>query len=560
MIAPAGQLEAALARARREGWAHWVRGRIDHSALLAGCYFDQAAADRFAQFCERFIRIAPSHPTPEADAAGTIPMRLMPWQREVCGHIFGWRRADGSRRFRQAYIEVAKKNSKSTLAAAITLYLLIADGEPEPQLYSAATTRTQAGIIFQEAAKMVRKSPALQRLIDIKEHTKRLVVHRTSGFYQALSSDGDSADGVNASGIVIDEAHRLKGRSRQLWNTLQYAGAARRQPLTMTITTAGEDRDSIGWELHDRAAKIISGAIDDPYTFACIAAAPDGCDITDPAAWRAANPSLGVTIMEDEVRAEAMKAKDSPTLQNNFRRFRLNQWVGSISQWLPFDRWLECAADIDPADYEGRECWAGLDLSGTNDVTALVLVFPNVDGTRDVLPYFWIPADTVLDHEKKAGVPYRQWVQDGYLETTPGDYIDYDHIRRRIVELGQRYRITELAYDPKFAQQIASQLQGDGFTVFEFWQRRTMTNPVLRHLERLVLERRLRHGNHPILNWMASNVEVHEDADGLIKTVKPKDTRKIDGIDALSFALGNDIRAARDDEPTFYQDFPFAFV
>lgn len=525
------QLDRLIKRAKREGWSEWIRGPIDHAAMLEwGCWFDVKAALRVKEFLYRFIRLADK-------GKQTRRFELMEWQwRDVVGPLFGWKRADGTRRFRMAWIEIGKKNGKSTLAAALVLLLAIADGEPEPEIYSAATTKAQAGLVFNEARKMVVKSPVLKRVVEVQRAVRRLVFPTSEGFYQVLAAAADSADGINASGVVFDEMHRQ--RNRELFDALMYAGAARRQPLFIVLTTAGNSHESIGWELHERAEKVATGALMDHEQLVYIATAPANDPIDAPATWRKANPSLGVTVQESDLAIEAERCKDSPARENNFRRLRLNQWVGASGAWLNYDRWAKCGLPVDPAKLAGRECYAGLDASSTNDFTALVLTFPGPDRTFDVLPFFWLPEDGLADKEKRAGVPLRAWAAKGLINLTAGDYIDNEAVRLTVNELRKKFTIRQLAYDPAYARDLAVRLQGDGLEVFEFWQSKRMTNPVLRLLERLVVEARVRHGNHPVLNWMASNARIKEDHNGLATLTKPKDSKKIDGISALSFSLG----------------------
>lgn len=553
----AKQLDAALARADREGWRGWVRSVQDEHALVAGCYFDIQAAERVRKFIESFIKLADP-----ASPRRPQPMRLMNWQWErVIAPLFGWKRPDGTRRFRHAWIEVAKKQGKSTLVAAIILYLLIADSEQEPEIYSVATTREQAGIIYREARKMLDKSPALQKYIEARDHVKRLIVPAAHGFYTVMANKPAAADGVNAHAVIYDEMHRQA--RRELYEALQYAGAARTQPLQIVITTAGDDRQSIGYELHERAEKIAKGSIIDIETLVYIAAADPDDDPGAIETWRKANPSLGVTVHEDELRAEYERAKDSPARLQNFRRLRLNQWVTSTSKWLDYDRWAACYALIDASELEGRECYGGLDLSSKTDLTAFVLQFPrlNADGQLEhvVLAWHWLPEENIEAAERASGMPYREWARMGLLELTPGDYVDYRFIRHRINELAKQYKIQQIAYDPAYCGQLALDLIDDGLECFEFWARPTMYNPVLRYLETAIYDGRLRHNNNPILNWQAGNIEVQENADRLIKPVKVRNAQKIDGIVALAMSMGAHCKQ-REEVTEIYDESPLIMI
>lgn len=533
----------------------WIVTASDRQAVADGCYFDLAAAERAREFVERFIKL----PHPDKSAQ-TVPMKVLPWQwRHVIAPLFGWKRPDGSRRFRFAWVEVSKKNGKSTLAAALILALLVADGEPDPEIYGAASTREQAAIIYRAAQAMVERSPALQKVLEVRQHVKRINHPTASGFYTVLPNKPAAVDGINAHAIIFDEIHRQT--RRDLYDALQYAGAARRNPIQFIITTAGDDRETIGYELHERAEQIVAGSLIDTETLVYIAAAGKDDDPGDPKTWAKANPSLGETIDPAELAAEYERAKDSPARLQNFRRLRLNQWVSSASRWLDYDRWAACPVRPDPAALVGRNAYAGLDCSSKYDLTALVLQLPTTDAEgrtfHDVLPFFFLPEANIADTERRAGVPYRAWADQGLIELTPGDYVDFSYVRRRANEIREQYPIAELAFDPAYAQQIAIDLQDDGFPVFEFWQRRTMTNPVLRYLESTVIEGRLRHGNHPILNWNAGNVEVDQNVDGLIKAVKPKNSAKVDGITALAMSLG---RHCKQQVPEVERSDEIAFV
>jgi phage terminase large subunit-like protein len=514
----------------------WIETASDRQAVADGCTMDESAGDRVIKFVETFCKIPdPDHPK------RAIPLQLLDWQRRMIRQLFGWKRPDGTRRFRFAWVEIAKKNGKSTLAAALILYLLVADGEADPEVYGAASTRDQAGIIFRAARKMVERSPALAKALNVKAHVKRIVNAKANGFYTPLPNKPAAVDGIDAHGLVFDEIHRQT--SRELYDALTYAGAARSQPLQFIITTAGDDRASVGYELHERAEAILAGTIIDTETFAFIAAAGPDDDTGDPATWAKANPSLGHTVDADEFAAEYERAKDSPARMQNFKRLRLNMWVSQASRWLDIDRWLACPPTVPDAELAGRTAYGGLDLSTSVDLTAFVVQIPSEqpDGrrTHDVRAWFWLPEDNIVELERLAGVPYRAWADAGLIELTPGDVIDYSYIRQRIQETAAAYDLREIAYDPSGATQLSTELAEDGLPMFSFWQRPTMLNPVLRYLESCVMTGRLRHGDHPILNWMAGNVEVVENADGLIKPSKPRNSgKKIDGIAALAMAMG----------------------
>ena len=521
-----------LKRAEDEGWSSWIRSDADERAVANGCRFDEAAAIHVATFFIRFLRHS------KGQWAGK-PFELLPWQRdEVIGPLFGWKRADGTRRFRRAYVEVPKKNGKSSMCAGIGLYLLVADGEPGAEVYSAAVDRSQALIVFREAASMVEQSPALAARLAIRKSAKTITHEEQGSFYRALSREVSVQEGLNIHGLIFDELHAQ--RTADLWNTLRYGGSARRQPLQIAITTAGYDRHSICWEQHDYARKVLDGTIQDEAFFAYIRAAEDGDDWTDPAVWEKANPSLGVMISLAQFTEDCREAQESPAQENNFKRYRLNIWTEQSVRWLPMEKWDSCADATDPEDLLGRECFAGLDLATTTDLTALVLLFPDDEGGYDVLPFFWAPRENARARQRRDRVPYVDWAQRGLIELTEGDVTDYAAVRRRINEIAEQYNVREIAVDRVFqGAQLCTELgEQDGHEVISFGQGFMSMAAPTAEFERLVLAGKIRHGGHPIMRWMAANASVKTDPAGNLKPDKAKSTERIDGIVAAIMALG----------------------
>jgi phage terminase large subunit-like protein len=521
------RLAQQLADARAAGWGDWIRSTQDERAVLEGCHFDLQTAERVQTFFRQFLRHS------KGQWAGQ-PFELLDWQwTDVIAPLFGWKRPDGTRRFRRGYIEVPKKNGKSALFSGMGLYLLVGDGEPGAEIYSAAVDRDQASIVFNEAANMAEQSAELASRLSVVRSTKRIVFHRRRSFYKALSADVPAKEGLNAHAVLIDELHAQK--TRQLWDTLRYAGASRRQPLHLSITTAGFDRHSICWEQHDYALKVLDGTIEDPSFFAYMAAAELEDDWTDPAVWKKANPSFGITVDEEQFAEDCREAQESPAKENSFRRYRLNQWTEQEVRWLNMEKWDTCGMPLQ--NLEGCECFAGLDLSTTTDVSALVLVFPAAE-RYEVLPFFWVPEEGARQRERRDRVPYLHWIRDGYIEATQGEVIDYDLIRHRINELGVRFNIRQIAIDRWNATQLATQLEGDGFEVIAFGQGYASMNWPTKKLEELVLGTKIAHGGHPVLRWMAGNVSIEQDAADNWKPSKKRSTERIDGIVALIMALG----------------------
>jgi phage terminase large subunit-like protein len=533
-------LAQKLADACRAGGLEWIRGEADERAVLEGCWFDVAAAERVRTFFHRFLRHS------KGQWAGQS-FTLLDWQwSDIVAPLFGWKRADGTRRFRRGYIEVPKKNGKSTLFSGLSLYLLAGDNEPGAEVYSAAVDRDQASIVYNEAANMVESSPILASRLRVVRSTKRIVFEKLRSFYRALSADVPAKEGLNANAVLIDELHAQK--NRELWDTLRYAGASRRQPLHLAVTTAGFDRLSICWEQHVYAEQVLSGLIQDPAFFGYISAAGAEDDWTDPGVWKQANPSFGITINEDQFAEDCREAQEPPAKENSFRRYRLNQWTEQDVRWLNMDKWDACAAP--PGELNGCVCWAGLDLSSTQDITALVLVFREQD-VYSALAFFWVPEEGARQRERRDRVPYGQWIREEYIEATPGEVIDYDRIRAKINELGKQYQILEIAIDRWNATQLATQLTDDGFEVVPFGQGYASMNWPTKKLEEVMLAGRLQHGANPVLRWMAGNVSIETDAVDNWKPSKKKSRERIDGIVALIMGLD---RASRQEEFTSVYD------
>ena len=499
--------------------------------------FDEVAADKALNFFSLLT-------LPDGANAGR-KFELQPWQQFVVGSLFGWKRRDGLRRFRYAYIEVARANGKTPAGAAMLLYGLTADGQQGAQCYSAATTRDQAKIAFRDAALMVEGTPALNQVVERLQNN--LAYQRLGSFLRPLSSDASKMDGLRVHFALEDELHEHP--SADVTSKLR-TGMKTPQPLLIQITTAGYDRNSVCWEEHHYSVQVLEQIFDDDARFSYIATIDPDDDWTDEACWIKANPNLGVTIQPDVLRQECNQAILIPGQQNPFKRLRLNIWTEQQDRWLDIATWDRCQAEFTAEDCEGWACWAGLDLSTVRDITAMVLVFKNGDRVR-VLPYFWVPEDNVRQRSESDRVPYDVWVRDGYITATPGNVVDYDRVRSDIQEIGRRYNIIELAKDRWNSTQIGTQLMGDGFTVVDFGQGfASMTAPA-KELERLVTSQMLEHDGNPVLRWMASNVTVEQDAAGNLKPSKARSGEKIDGIAALCMALGRAI--VQDDGASVYE-------
>jgi len=528
-----------------------------------GLYFDTTAAKMAVAFFHTFLR----HWKGEW---ANRPIVLQPWQQFVLWSLFGWKRADGSRRFRTMYLEVARKNGKTTLAAGIGLYLMIADGESGAEIYTAATKRDQARIAHRDAIEMVKRSPQLKKRVG----TFKDNLHSTenSSKFEPLGANVDSLDGLNIHGAIVDEIHAHK--TRRLWDVLETGTGARRQPLMLGITTAGIDRESICYELHTYTEQIVSGALDDDSFFGLIFSLDKEDDWEDEGCWIKANPNLGISKKLSYMREQAAKAKAMASSQNNFLQKDLNAWVQVATRWLSREAWDKCGRlSFDEELLHGRRCFGGLDLSSTLDVTAWVLVFPPLlpEPARDeeitldhcflVLPHFFIPDDNILQRVRRDRVPYDVWVRRGLVTATPGNVIDYDWVVSRIDADMQRFDIAEIAFDRWGATRIQTQLMdmgGDDFLV-QFGQGFASMSSPSKELEVLVMSGLLAHNNNAVLRWMADNVVIVRDAAENIKPDKSKSIERIDGVVALIMSLAR-ARLHKPKPRSVYEDRPILTV
>ena len=441
----------------------------------------------------------------------------------------------------------------SELAAAVALLLTCGDGEERAEVYGCAADRQQAAIVFDVAADMVRMCPALNKRVKILTSQKRIVYIPTNSFYQVLSAEAYSKHGFNIHGVVFDELHTQP--NRKLFDVMtKGSGDARMQPLYFLITTAGTDTNSICYEVHQKAKDILEGRKHDPTFYPVIYGADESEDWTDPKVWKKANPSLDKTIGMDKVVAACNSAKETPGEENAFRQLRLNQWVKQAVRWMPMEKWDKCKVAFDEDMLAGRVCYGGLDLSSTTDITAFVLVFPPTDEDEHyyVLPYFWLPEETLPLRVRRDHVPYDVWERQGYLKTTEGNVVHYGFIENFIDELGQKFHIKEIAFDRWGAVQMSQNLEGLGFTMVQFGQGYKDMSPPTKELMKLTLEQTLAHNGHPVLRWMMDNIFIRRDPAGNIKPDKEKSTEKIDGAVAMIMALDRAIRCGCVSDESIY--------
>ena len=475
-----------------------------------------------------------------------VPFKLCDWQRDdIIRPLFGTLDKNGKRRFRTAYVEVPRKNGKSELAAGVALKLLVADGVEGGEVYGAASDRDQASVVFHVAAEMVRRNPLLLSRCKIIDSQKRIIYLPTNSFYRAIPADVAGSHGFNASGVIFDELHAQP--SRELWDVLTTSTGSREQPLIFAITTAGYDRTSICWELHERARQVLEGSLELPSFFAYIRNLPEDLDWTDEANWAIANPALDDFRSRDELRERVREALASPAMQNTVRRLYFNQWTQSETRWFDAEAWRSCGGSL--GNLAGQRCFGGLDLSSTSDFAAWVLYFP--EGHKVMLRTY-LPEAAILKR-KPMQAQFEAWVRDGHLTVTPGDVIDYDFIKADILKDAATYNIREIGFDPWNAAQISVQLEGElgeGVMVPVRQGFSTLSAPS-KALETLVSKGELNHGGNPVMAWFADNVVVETDAGENIKPSKKKSSEKIDGIAALVNALERAIHADPEVEVRF---------
>ena len=511
-----------------------------------GCTFDADAAQTAVDFFPEFLIHVKG-------GKGQQPFCLEPWQQNIIATLFGWKRSDGWRRYRDAYIEVARGNGKSLLSAGIVCLLLYLDDEPGADIYSAAGTRAQAKEVFGPVRLNVLSNPALDECSTCYVNT---VTHNSSrgiprGTYHAVSADADFNMGGSSHGVIFDELHVQKNRN--LWDTLHTGKVKRDQPLTIAITTAGYDRTSICYEQHDYARKVRDGEVDDDLAreFLPVIYAADeeiGDDWTDPAVWAKANPNMGVSVKEEDLAKLCARAKVSPGFENTFKRLHLNIWTEQRTRFIQMAAWSACAGEV-PDDLPAEACYAGLDLASKRDLTAYVRVWQQGD-VFYCKPTFFIPRNSAREMERKTGIPFMHYMQTGDVIGTGGNECDFAEVRRIINELGP---VVGIAFDPWNATQIAQELgKQDGYNMVEFRQGMRSFNEPTKFLNSLIVDKKLQHGDHPVMDWCASNVEVETDTNDNIRPVKGlDDSKKIEGIVSLIMAIGLAIKTGQPEESVY---------
>lgn len=534
------RLLALRAEAKRAGWAEWIKSEADERAMLdrkVRARFSKARAKHACDFFPAFLRHS------KGEWAGR-PFELLDWQREeVISPLFGWIDENKRRRYQKCYIELPKKNGKSTLSAGVGLYMLASDQEGGAEVYSAGADRENASIVHGEAVNMIRSSPELSRVLKVHGNTKTIYHQASNSLYRALSKRPAGKEGLNAHAIICDELHVWQGR--ELWDCLLYATRARSQPLLWVITTAGADLESICYEQHEYALSIQNGVNVAHDFFPYVKCATATEDHSSKEVWKRCNPSLGVTFSVEALEKDYEAARKTPGALASWKRYTLNVWSGGVNPWLPAGAWERCEQAYTLDDLAGADCYGGLDLSKSDDTSSLVLAFPDsVDRERVWLqPFFWLPEGGFQKRLEK--FPFlRKWMEEGYLELTPGEVCDYAFIRARLGRLRARFRLKQTGFDPWNALSLMNDLQDlEGFEASELVQfgqnLKNFAEPTA-EMERRIIGETCHHPGNPVLSWQYGNAHIKRDPNGNMRPVKPPkaDGRKIDGVVASIMALG----------------------
>lgn len=467
------------------------------------------------------------------------PFVLSPWQLFIVGSLFGWKNQDGTRRFRVAYVEVARKNGKSSLLALLCNYMLYFDGEQGAEIYTAATKKEQSRLVFDEAVNMIRKCPSSWKI------RKELKIYGTSVSYLAraskmmpLSADSHTMDGLNPSFVTIDELHAHK--TRGVFDVLNTAQGSRRQPLLVSITTAGWDRNSVCWQQHEYAERVLQGVFDDDQMFAYIAGCDKGDDYADPATWEKANPNYGISVKPEYLKAQCGRAQKMPSELNSFLRLHLNVWTEQADRWIDMDTWDSCGAEYTGDELAGRPCFGALDMSSTQDISAFSLAFPPRDETEPYkfLHWFWVPQENIRMRAEKDRVDYAVWVRQGFIEATEGNVVDYNVVQSRILQICEKFQVKEIAFDRWNVTQMVTNLLGEGLNMVQFGQGYVSMSAPTKALSDLIVSKKMAHNKNPVLRWMMSNVACTTDPAGNMKPDKQRSSEKIDGVVTMVMGLG----------------------
>lgn len=491
--------------------------------------FDEEKARRICKFIELLPHIKGQW------AKDNQLIILEPWQCFILTTVFGWVHSQtGLRRFKEVYEELPRKNAKSTKSSGIALYMLTADGEQGAEVYSLATKREQARIVFDDSSAMAVKSPDLLRTFGLNVFKGSLFVPNSFSKYEPLASDDSTLDGLNIHFAILDELHAH--RTRKVYDVVDTARGAREQSLLWSITTAGTDLSSICYERRTHVTKVLEGIVEDDSLFGIIYTVDEGDDWFDEESWKKANPNYGISVIPDNMATAARKAKISPSALNNFLTKHLNVWVNSGSAWMDMQAWHRCAdASLSLDDFAGEPCWIGMDLAEKKDFAALALVFKR----SDVWYVFTRLYLNELAVTESANAHLDGWGKQGYVVVTDGNITDFDVIGGDLKSYCERFDVKEIAYDPALSMYFARTLIDAGLPLVEIQQRALFFTQPLLQVSNLVLEGNFKFDGNPVMSWMVSNLVVRESKfNGLRQPVKDRPENKIDGVIAMLMAMG----------------------
>lgn len=489
--------------------------------------FDPAKANRAIQFIEH-LKFS------KGKWSGKY-FKLQPWQKEYVAKLFGTVDEDGLRQYRQSIVFIPRKCGKTELGAAIALYMLVADGEKGAEVYSVAGDFQQASLVFNAAAQMVRTQPALSKLIRLNASTKNMSVKNTNSIYKVLSSEAGTKHGLSCSCCIFDEIHVQK--DRELYDTMATSMGAREQPLMLIISTVGNDTSSFAYEIYEYAKAIKDGVVKDDTVLPLIYEADADDDWTKEETWQKAIPNLDVSVSREFLRSECKKAQEIVSYQNSFRQLYLNMWQNQSQRWINLLDLEECIKNDLPSeeDLKSNNCYIGLDLSNTTDLTSLSIYWPKLQTVKTIS---FIPEDRIKTKEKEDKANYSTWVREKYIIATSGNVVDYDYIRDYINELSKTYSIRLISFDPWNSTKIMSDLESvDGFDTMAVRQGFYSLSPASKELERLIVSHQLKCGENPVLKWAFNNVSILRDNNQNIRPIKDKPTKRIDPVVATVIAI-----------------------
>jgi phage terminase large subunit-like protein len=481
---------------------------------------------------------------------------VLPYAAKFFDELLGWKRPDGTRRYRRALWSMARKNGKTIYLALLALVLLIFDTEAEPEIVVVAGDFKQAGLVFQAVRSLIESNLELSQLLEITPYSQTVRNPTNGGTLRSISSEGHTKHGLNPSTVIVDEYHALSSEHEELISAMATASGARRQPLFISISTAGSNPLSLYGREYDRAKKVLAGTVDDPTYLSHVYELPDGADWRDEENWHLANPALDIIIDRQQLREMRDAALRSPHLENDFRRFFCNQWTQATSTWIPAHVLNKNDGPVIEEELRGVPCYGGLDLSQKNDLTCFTLIWEK-NGLIYVRPWFYAPEEGIVEKGHHDGVDYKAWQEQGYIELIPGPTVSAVFVRERILQICSRFDVKQIAFDRYNSDEVVGYLTERGLNLVEFSQGYGAMNAPAKKIETTALEGGFRFGFNPILAWNFASSTISTDVYGNYKIVKPdrfKSSKRVDGVLALAMAIGAWQRKPDDEFRSIYED------